>query len=181
METQLNLNACCPHSPADQAPMSFYLVRLIAKTPCMVLRLGFPIGTPAHTRNKVTRVGLMTRIGALAAYCAFIYSAANTFSFHRLLMSCVKRSSSFASLIVSRTKRQPLRPRERLWLSHLHPNLCPSLLPNQHCRTGPVWWYSTNLWRSYSSGQSPVREATLTYRVVLFLFTCCLCNLRLLR
>lgn len=33
--------------------MSFYLVRLISKTPCMVLRLGFPIGTPAHTRNKV--------------------------------------------------------------------------------------------------------------------------------
>ncbi|CAG01160.1 unnamed protein product, partial [Tetraodon nigroviridis] len=40
-------------SPADQAPMSFYLVRLISKTPCMVLRLGFPIGTPAHTRNKI--------------------------------------------------------------------------------------------------------------------------------
>ncbi|XP_056893432.1 KICSTOR complex protein SZT2 isoform X1 [Takifugu flavidus] len=41
------------YSPADQAPMSFYLVRLISKTPCMVLRLGFPIGTSAHTRNKI--------------------------------------------------------------------------------------------------------------------------------
>uniref|UniRef100_A0A8D3B9F7 SZT2 subunit of KICSTOR complex n=1 Tax=Scophthalmus maximus TaxID=52904 RepID=A0A8D3B9F7_SCOMX len=34
-------------------PTSFYLVRLISKTPCMVLRLGFPIGTPAHVRNKI--------------------------------------------------------------------------------------------------------------------------------
>ncbi|KAG7272533.1 hypothetical protein CRUP_006822 [Coryphaenoides rupestris] len=34
-------------------PSSFYLVRLISKTPCMVLRLGFPIGTLAHIRNKI--------------------------------------------------------------------------------------------------------------------------------
>lgn len=55
---------CCfaprPHSPADQAPMSFYLVRLISKTPCMVLRLGFPIGTSAHTRNKVCVYSLIS-------------------------------------------------------------------------------------------------------------------------
>ncbi|XP_062853204.1 KICSTOR complex protein SZT2 [Trichomycterus rosablanca] len=38
---------------ADQQPVSFYLVRLISKAPCMVLRLGFPIGTLAHTRNKI--------------------------------------------------------------------------------------------------------------------------------
>ncbi|XP_034149809.1 KICSTOR complex protein SZT2 isoform X1 [Esox lucius] len=37
----------------DQTPSSFYLVRLISKAPCMVLRLGFPIGTLAHTRNKI--------------------------------------------------------------------------------------------------------------------------------
>ncbi|XP_046713542.1 KICSTOR complex protein SZT2 isoform X6 [Silurus meridionalis] len=40
------------YSTAAQLPISFYLVRLISKAPCMVLRLGFPIGTPAHTRNK---------------------------------------------------------------------------------------------------------------------------------
>ncbi|XP_075935279.1 KICSTOR complex protein SZT2 isoform X5 [Anarhichas minor] len=43
----------CLHSSSDQPPTSFYLVRLISKTPCMVLRLGFPIGTPAHVRNKI--------------------------------------------------------------------------------------------------------------------------------
>ncbi|KAL6108601.1 szt2 [Pungitius sinensis] len=41
------------YSASDQPPTSFYLVRLISKTPCMVLRLGFPIGTPAHVRNKI--------------------------------------------------------------------------------------------------------------------------------
>ncbi|KAM3619466.1 uncharacterized protein V6R79_008697 [Siganus canaliculatus] len=41
------------YSSPDQAPTSFYLVRLISKAPCMVLRLGFPIGTPAHVRNKI--------------------------------------------------------------------------------------------------------------------------------
>ncbi|KAJ8279398.1 hypothetical protein COCON_G00064640 [Conger conger] len=40
-------------SASDQPPSSFYLVRLISKAPCMVLRLGFPIGTPAQTRNKI--------------------------------------------------------------------------------------------------------------------------------
>ncbi|XP_041861304.1 KICSTOR complex protein SZT2 isoform X2 [Melanotaenia boesemani] len=41
------------YSSSDQPPTSFYLVRLISKTPCMVLRLGFPIGTLAHVRNKI--------------------------------------------------------------------------------------------------------------------------------
>ncbi|XP_032381667.1 KICSTOR complex protein SZT2 isoform X2 [Etheostoma spectabile] len=41
------------YSSSDQPPTSFYMVRLISKTPCMVLRLGFPIGTPAHVRNKI--------------------------------------------------------------------------------------------------------------------------------
>ncbi|KAM9478046.1 KICSTOR complex protein SZT2-like isoform 5-T5 [Salvelinus alpinus] len=41
------------YSASDQPPNSFYLVRLISKLPCMVLRLGFPIGTLAHTRNKI--------------------------------------------------------------------------------------------------------------------------------
>uniref|UniRef100_A0A8C8ILX1 SZT2 subunit of KICSTOR complex n=1 Tax=Oncorhynchus tshawytscha TaxID=74940 RepID=A0A8C8ILX1_ONCTS len=41
------------YSASDQPPNSFYLVRLISKAPCMVLRLGFPIGTLAHTRNKI--------------------------------------------------------------------------------------------------------------------------------
>uniref|UniRef100_A0A3B4B0F0 Uncharacterized protein n=1 Tax=Periophthalmus magnuspinnatus TaxID=409849 RepID=A0A3B4B0F0_9GOBI len=41
------------YSSPDQPPSSFYLVRLISKAPCMVLRLGFPIGTPAHIRNKI--------------------------------------------------------------------------------------------------------------------------------
>ncbi|KAM4739339.1 KICSTOR complex protein SZT2 isoform 2-T2 [Anableps anableps] len=41
------------YSSSDQIPTSFYLVRLISKTPCMVLRLGFPIGTPANIRNKI--------------------------------------------------------------------------------------------------------------------------------
>ncbi|XP_018594122.1 KICSTOR complex protein SZT2 isoform X2 [Scleropages formosus] len=40
-------------SSVDQPPTSFYLVRLISKAPCMVLRLGFPIGTVSHTRNKI--------------------------------------------------------------------------------------------------------------------------------
>eukprot|EP00062_Callorhinchus_milii_P003247 gi/632940344/ref/XP_007885267.1/ PREDICTED: protein SZT2 [Callorhinchus milii] len=37
----------------DQPPSSFYLVRIISKAPCMVLRLGFPIGTQAQARNKI--------------------------------------------------------------------------------------------------------------------------------
>ncbi|XP_062252253.1 KICSTOR complex protein SZT2 isoform X5 [Platichthys flesus] len=41
------------YGSSDQPPTSFYLVRLISKTPCMVLRLGFPIGTPSHVRNKI--------------------------------------------------------------------------------------------------------------------------------
>ncbi|XP_029285400.1 KICSTOR complex protein SZT2 [Cottoperca gobio] len=41
------------YSSSEQPPTSFYLVRLISKTPCMVLRLGFPIGTPARVRNKI--------------------------------------------------------------------------------------------------------------------------------
>ncbi|XP_029004504.1 KICSTOR complex protein SZT2 isoform X3 [Betta splendens] len=41
------------YSSSDQPPTSFYLVRVISKTPCMVLRLGFPIGTPAHVRNQI--------------------------------------------------------------------------------------------------------------------------------
>ncbi|XP_069498529.1 KICSTOR complex protein SZT2 isoform X3 [Ambystoma mexicanum] len=40
-------------SSSDQLPSSFYIVRLISKAPCMVLRLGFPIGTPAQARNKI--------------------------------------------------------------------------------------------------------------------------------
>ncbi|XP_035380425.1 KICSTOR complex protein SZT2 isoform X2 [Electrophorus electricus] len=41
------------YSAPDQQPLSFYLVRVISKAPCMVLRLGFPIGTLAQTRNKI--------------------------------------------------------------------------------------------------------------------------------
>ncbi|XP_061635945.1 KICSTOR complex protein SZT2 isoform X2 [Phyllopteryx taeniolatus] len=41
------------YSAPEQPPSSFYLVRLISKTPCMVLRLGFPIGTAANIRNKI--------------------------------------------------------------------------------------------------------------------------------
>uniref|UniRef100_A0A803Y4C7 SZT2 subunit of KICSTOR complex n=1 Tax=Meleagris gallopavo TaxID=9103 RepID=A0A803Y4C7_MELGA len=37
----------------DPTPSSFYVVRIISKAPCMVLRLGFPIGTPAQARNKI--------------------------------------------------------------------------------------------------------------------------------
>ncbi|XP_073936484.1 KICSTOR complex protein SZT2 isoform X6 [Castor canadensis] len=40
-------------SAPDQPPSSFYLVRIISKAPCMVLRLGFPIGTPAQARHKI--------------------------------------------------------------------------------------------------------------------------------
>ncbi|XP_052033126.1 KICSTOR complex protein SZT2 isoform X1 [Apodemus sylvaticus] len=40
-------------SAPDQPPSSFYMVRIISKTPCMVLRLGFPIGTPAQARHKI--------------------------------------------------------------------------------------------------------------------------------
>ncbi|KAM6327691.1 KICSTOR complex protein SZT2 isoform 1-T1 [Podargus strigoides] len=46
------------HSSEDPTPSSFYVVRIISKAPCMVLRLGFPIGTPAQARNKV-RAGWM--------------------------------------------------------------------------------------------------------------------------
>ncbi|KAJ7401941.1 Protein SZT2 [Pitangus sulphuratus] len=41
------------HSSEDLTPSSFYVVRIISKAPCMVLRLGFPIGTPAQARNKI--------------------------------------------------------------------------------------------------------------------------------
>ncbi|XP_012377406.2 KICSTOR complex protein SZT2 isoform X2 [Dasypus novemcinctus] len=40
-------------SASDQPPSSFYMVRIISKAPCMVLRLGFPIGTPAQARHKI--------------------------------------------------------------------------------------------------------------------------------
>ncbi|XP_030679531.1 KICSTOR complex protein SZT2 isoform X2 [Nomascus leucogenys] len=40
-------------SAPDQPPNSFYMVRIISKAPCMVLRLGFPIGTPAPARHKI--------------------------------------------------------------------------------------------------------------------------------
>lgn len=60
--------------------MSFYLVRLISKTPCMVLRLGFPIGTPAHTRNKVSRVRLVICISTPATSGAFSCFVANAFT-----------------------------------------------------------------------------------------------------
>ncbi|XP_053324892.1 KICSTOR complex protein SZT2 [Spea bombifrons] len=40
-------------SALDQSPSSFCVVRIIWKAPCMVLRLGFPLGTPAHSRNKI--------------------------------------------------------------------------------------------------------------------------------
>ena len=42
-----------PSAP-DQPPSSFYMVRIISKAPCMVLRLGFLIGTPAQARHKVS-------------------------------------------------------------------------------------------------------------------------------
>ncbi|XP_053549576.1 KICSTOR complex protein SZT2 isoform X2 [Bombina bombina] len=40
-------------SDLDQSPSSFCVVRIIWKAPCMVLRLGFPLGTPAHSRNQI--------------------------------------------------------------------------------------------------------------------------------
>ncbi|XP_067324031.1 KICSTOR complex protein SZT2 isoform X1 [Anolis sagrei] len=40
-------------SSEDQPPFSFYVVRIISKAPCMVLRLGFPIGTLAKVRNEI--------------------------------------------------------------------------------------------------------------------------------
>nr|XP_033772051.1 KICSTOR complex protein SZT2 isoform X2 [Geotrypetes seraphini] len=41
------------YSSMDISPSSFYVVRIISKAPCMVLRLGFPIGTPAQNRNQI--------------------------------------------------------------------------------------------------------------------------------
>ncbi|KAM4722946.1 KICSTOR complex protein SZT2, partial [Rhinophrynus dorsalis] len=40
-------------SDLDQSPSSFCVVRIIWKAPCMVLRLGFPLGTSANCRNKI--------------------------------------------------------------------------------------------------------------------------------
>ncbi|XP_073499754.1 KICSTOR complex protein SZT2 isoform X2 [Phyllobates terribilis] len=40
-------------SDAAQTPSSFCVVRIIWKAPCMVLRLGFPLGTPANCRIKI--------------------------------------------------------------------------------------------------------------------------------
>lgn len=48
----------------DLTPSSFYVVRIISKAPCMVLRLGFPIGTPAQARNKVRAGCLLCGVGA---------------------------------------------------------------------------------------------------------------------
>lgn len=50
----MSLNHLCFSSAPDQPPFSFYMVRIISKAPCMVLRLGFPIGTPAQARHKVS-------------------------------------------------------------------------------------------------------------------------------
>ncbi|XP_074859546.1 KICSTOR complex protein SZT2 isoform X5 [Carettochelys insculpta] len=49
-------------SSEDPAPSSFYVVRIISKAPCMVLRLGFPIGTPAQARNQQIVEELQDRI-----------------------------------------------------------------------------------------------------------------------
>lgn len=49
----LKTDFICLCSVSEQIPTSFYLVRFISKTPCIILRLGFPIGTPANVRNKV--------------------------------------------------------------------------------------------------------------------------------
>lgn len=51
-------------SSEDPTPTSFYVVRIISKAPCMVLRLGFPIGTPAQARNKVRAAWLLPGVGA---------------------------------------------------------------------------------------------------------------------
>ncbi|XP_017949036.2 KICSTOR complex protein SZT2 isoform X4 [Xenopus tropicalis] len=40
-------------SDVNHTPSSFCVVRIIWKAPCMVLRLGFPLGTPANSRNKI--------------------------------------------------------------------------------------------------------------------------------
>ncbi|KAM4642202.1 KICSTOR complex protein SZT2 [Discoglossus pictus] len=40
-------------SDLTQSPSSFCVVRIIWKAPCMVLRLGFPLGTLAHSRNQI--------------------------------------------------------------------------------------------------------------------------------
>ncbi|XP_063795396.1 KICSTOR complex protein SZT2 isoform X3 [Pseudophryne corroboree] len=40
-------------SDVSQTPASFCVVRIIWKAPCMVLRLGFPLGTPANCRNQI--------------------------------------------------------------------------------------------------------------------------------
>ncbi|XP_066454017.1 KICSTOR complex protein SZT2 isoform X8 [Eleutherodactylus coqui] len=40
-------------SDLSQPPSSFCVVRIIWKAPCMVLRLGFPLGTPANCRIKI--------------------------------------------------------------------------------------------------------------------------------
>ncbi|XP_077133619.1 KICSTOR complex protein SZT2 isoform X3 [Ranitomeya variabilis] len=40
-------------SDVGQTPSSFCVVRIIWKAPCMVLRLGFPLGTPANCRIKI--------------------------------------------------------------------------------------------------------------------------------
>ncbi|XP_071984543.1 KICSTOR complex protein SZT2 isoform X3 [Engystomops pustulosus] len=48
-------------SDPAQTPSSFCVVRIIWKAPCMVLRLGFPLGTSANCRNKIV-VELRDRI-----------------------------------------------------------------------------------------------------------------------
>ncbi|XP_044157579.1 KICSTOR complex protein SZT2 isoform X2 [Bufo gargarizans] len=40
-------------SDLTQTPSTFCVVRIIWKAPCMVLRLGFPLGTPANCRIKI--------------------------------------------------------------------------------------------------------------------------------
>lgn len=71
-EKRCSLIQFCVHSSSDQPPTSFYLVRLISKTPCMVLRLGFPIGTPAHVRNKVLKCCRFSLNRVSAAHNAFL-------------------------------------------------------------------------------------------------------------
>lgn len=43
------------------------MIRIISKAPCMVLRLGFPIGTPAQARHKVSRPRRAPRPRSLGA------------------------------------------------------------------------------------------------------------------
>jgi len=50
------ISVCSDQEKLDKAPTSFYVIKVDAKPPCMVLRAAFLRGTPGRQRKEVTYI-----------------------------------------------------------------------------------------------------------------------------